>query len=151
MPSAEQLEQIAYLSDTVLYPEAVAFIRRLVQEQECSPLPASQVNGLLNITNTAKYVELDKFIKHQRDRDWPASRSNIKIFYTELEKTFTTMKNKRIRDEFHLPREGLSTREMSLEIDELMAALTRDFVQHLLAENGLLVIELQEQKPKYRR
>lgn len=151
MPSAEQLEQIAYLSDTVLYPEAVAFIRRLVQEQECSPLPASQVNGLLNITNTAKYAELDRFIKHQRDRDWPASRSNIKIFYTELEKTFTTMKNKRLRDEFHLLREGLSTREMSQQIDELMAALTRDFVQHLLAENGLLVVEQQEQKQNYRR
>ncbi|HYU72059.1 MAG TPA: hypothetical protein VEL31_05225, partial [Ktedonobacteraceae bacterium] len=80
MPSAEQLQKLWLLSDTVLYPEAIAFIRRLVQDEECAPLPASQVMGLLNVTNIPRYSELDTFIKHQRDRDWTPSKLDIKKF-----------------------------------------------------------------------
>ena len=47
MPTPSQLQKIWLLSDTVLYPEAISFIRNLVEEQECDPLPASQVSGLL--------------------------------------------------------------------------------------------------------
>ncbi len=140
MPSLEQLQKIWNLSDTVLYPEAVAFIRRLVNEQECSPLPTSQVMGLLNIANARSYGELERFIRHQRERDWQESKKDIKTLYTELEKLLTTMKNRRLRDEFHLLREGLSSREARQESDELMAMLSREFIQHLVAENGLLAL-----------
>ena len=138
MPSAEQLQKLWLLSDTVLYPEAIAFIRRLVQDEECAPLPASQVMGLLNVTNIPRYSELDTFIKHQRDRDWTPSKLDIKKFYTELEKILTAMKNKRIKDEFQLVPQDLSPRESSQQVDELMALLAHDFIQHLLAENGVL-------------
>jgi len=140
MPSLEQLQKIWNLSDTVLYPEAVAFIRRLVNEQECSPLPTSQVMGLLNIANALSYGELERFIRHQRERDWQESKKDIKTLYTELEKLLTTMKNRRLKDEFHLLREGLSSREARQESDELMAMLSREFIQHLVAENGLLAL-----------
>lgn len=43
MPTTTQLQKIWLLSDTVLYPEAVSFIHKLVEDQECNPLPASQV------------------------------------------------------------------------------------------------------------
>ena len=138
MPSAEQLQKLWLLSDTVLYPEAVAFIRRLAQDEECAPLPASQVMGLLNVTNIPRYSELDTFIKHQRDRDWTPSKLDIKKFYTELEKILTAMNNKRIKDEFQLVPQDLSPRESSQQVDELMALLAHDFIQHLLAENGVL-------------
>jgi hypothetical protein len=138
MPSPEQLQKIRSLNDSVLYPEAVAFIRRLVNEQECSPLPTSQVMGLLNIANAHSYSELERFIRHQRERDWQESKKDIRVLYEELQKFLTTMKNKWLKDEFHLVSDGLSSREARQESDELMALLSRDFIQHLVAENGML-------------
>ena len=148
MPSPEQIQTLLNLSDMVLYPEAVAFIRRLVYDEECMPLPASQVTGLLNIANASSYTELDRFIKHQRDRNWPESRKDIKTFYTELEKLFVIMKNKRLRDEFHLIQAKQSSKETNQEIDELMALLAHDFIQHLIAENTLLAVEKAAQRTK---
>lgn len=54
MPTPVQLQKIWLLSDTVLYPEAITFIHKLVEEQECNPLPASQVSGLLSIAESFK-------------------------------------------------------------------------------------------------
>jgi hypothetical protein len=138
MLSEEQLQKIWLLSDTVLYPEAVAFIRHLVNEEQGSPLPSSQVKGLQSIAESYKYNELYRFVTHQRDRDWPASKWSIKTLYTKLEKDFTFIKNRRLKDEFHLVSEGLNTQEARDEIDALMAALAREFIQHMVAENGLL-------------
>jgi hypothetical protein len=150
MPTPAQLQKIWQLSDSVLYPEAVAFVHRLVNEEECSPLPASQVTGLLNIANAASFSELGRFIRHQRERNWPEAKKDIKTFYTELEKLLTKMKNKRIKGEFQLIREGLSSKETSREIDELMALLSHDFIQHLVAENGLLAVKKATERAKRR-
>jgi hypothetical protein len=133
MPSEERLRQLWNLSDEVLYPEAVAFLHRLINEQGCSTLPASQVMGLLNIAKTPVYSELDRFIRHQQERNWPESKKDIKIFYAELEKWLTAFRNKRLRETFHLERGGQ-------EADELMVLLAREFIQHLVAENGVLAV-----------
>ena|SRR5579859_4876797 len=140
MPTPQQLRKLRYLSDTIIYPEAVNFIRRLVNEEDCATLPASQVMGLLNIANAASYGELGKFVKHQRERNWPASKSSLKQFYTELEKLFISLR-KRVRDEFELLEQESNSRAAQQETDELMAVLARDFIQHLVAENGLLALE----------
>jgi len=141
MPSPAQLDTLCNLSDMVLYPEAVAFMRRLIYDEECMPLSSAQVNGLQNVANTASYADLERFIKHQRDRNWPESKRDIKILYTELDKFFTTMKNKRLRDEFRLLQGKHHVQEVNQEIDELMALVAHDFIQHLVAENGLLAIK----------
>jgi hypothetical protein len=146
MPSQAQMDILWNISDTVLYPEAVAFIRHLVNDEECMPLPASQIIGLLNVANASSYMALDKFIKHQRDRNWPASKQDIKTLYTELEKLFTTIKNKRLRDEFHL----IQTPPNSQEADEVMALVARDFIQHLIAENGLILAAKIAERTKRR-
>ncbi len=146
MPSPAQLDTLWNLSDMVLYPEAVAFLRRLVYEEECMPLPTAQVIGLQNTANASSYAELERFIKHQRDRDWPESKQNIKILYTELDKLFTTMKNKRLCDEFHLLQEKCNSKEKKQEVDELMALVAHDFIQHLVAENGVLATEKVSRK-----
>ncbi len=125
--AAEQRQKILLLSDTVLYPEAVAFVRKLVQEEDRSPLPTSQVMGLLNIALASKYSELYQFVVHQRDRNWSGSKSDIKELYIA---------------EFQLLRSGLTNRETSEEADELMVLLAREFIQHLVAENGLLTTHL---------
>src|SRR5947209_3260098 len=133
MPSSEEFERFWNLSDDVLYPEAVAFMQRLINEQGCATLPASQVTGLLNIANASFYSELERFIRHQQERNWPESKKDIKIFYTELEKWLTTFRNRRLRNEFHLGRGNQ-------EVDELMALLSREFIQHLVAENNVLAV-----------
>lgn len=144
MPSSEAFERFWNLSDNVLYPEAVAFMQRLINEKGCATLPASQVTGLLNIANAATYKELERFIQHQRERNWPMSKKDIETFYTELEKWLTTVKNRRLKDEFHLVQEG----GHSEETDELMALLAQDFIQHLIAENGVLAVKLASARVK---
>jgi hypothetical protein len=151
MLTAKQLQKISLLADTVLYPEAVAFIRNLVKEEECDPLPPSQVTGLLNIAASSKYGELYTFVVHQRDRNWPQSRADIKKFYTALETYLTNMQKKRLKDEFRLVTDGLKTRDARQESEELMAALTHDFIQHFVAENSLLAAEIAEEKRAKRR
>ena len=118
MPTPAQLQKIWLLSDTVLYPEAISFIHSLVEKQECNPLPASQVSGLLSIAESSKYDELYRFVVHQRDRDWPPSRRDIKTFYTALEEVFSLMRRKRLKDEFHLvvDAQGQSAQELRQEI-----------------------------------
>lgn len=150
MPTLAQLQKVWLLSDTVLYSEAVAFIRKLVRDQECDPLPASQVAGLLSIAESFKYDELYRFVLHQRERDWPPSRRDIKTFYTALEEVLSVMYRKRLRDEFRLLTGGGNASQIKQEADELMALLAREFIQHFVAENGVLAAELADQRAKQR-
>ncbi len=62
------------------------------------------------------------------------------------------MRRKRLKDEFHLVTEeqGKSAQELRLETDELMALLARDFIQHLVAENGLIAATAADQRAKQR-
>lgn len=133
MPSEQQLRQLWFLSDDVLYPEAVAFMQRLVNEQGHATLPASQVMGLLNIANASIFSELLRFIRHQQERTWPESKKDIPVFYAGLEKWLTTFRNRRLKDVFDL---GPGNQE----VDELMALVSRDFIQHLVVENGILAV-----------
>ena len=139
MPTSKQLKKIWLLSDSVLYPEAVAFMQKHVQESE--PLPTSQVMGLFNATASEQYPALYQFVTHQRDRNWPNSKLYIKKFYTALEETLTRLHRTRLRNEFHLLEDvpGRGVNETRLEMDELMALLAREFIQHVLAENGVLL------------
>lgn len=148
MTTLAQLQKIWLLSDTVLYPEAVSFMRKLVRDQDCDPLPSSQVAGLLSIAEASKYDELYRFVVHQRDRNWPPSKKDIKTFYTALEEVLSLMNRKRLRDEFHLlPDErGRSANDIRQEADAVMALLAREFIQHLVAENGVLAAELADQR-----
>jgi hypothetical protein len=149
---AKLRQKVWLLSDTVLYPEAVAFIRCLVGQYKTAlpssltylaqlvqtmgtsnPLPTSQVAGLLNIARLVEYDELSRFVAHQRERNWPENKRSIKIVYTALERYFSDIYKRRISSEFHL------TTDSGQQLKEVMALLAQEFVQHLLAENGLLV------------
>jgi len=149
MLDQKQLRKVWFLSDNVLYREAVAFLHKLVYEQECDPLPTSQVTGLLNIALLLKYGELEDFIQHQLERNWPPGKRDIKILYTALEEVLGIMRRKRLKDEFHL-LDGVSAGEIRRETDALMALLAREFIQHMVAENGRLAVELSNQRPRQR-
>jgi hypothetical protein len=151
MLSSSLLQRLWDMSDNILYPEAVTFIRRLINEKGCSPLPTSQVMGLLNIANAANYSELMHFIRHQRERNWPDSKKDIKTFYTELDLWFVTMRNRLVRNEFRLLSKGLSPVAANREVDEIMATLAHEFIQHLVAENGVLSsLKADEQRSRRR-
>lgn len=150
MASTAQLQKIALLSDTVLYNDAVAFIRKLVQEQDCDPLPTSQVNGLFSIAESASYDELYRFVVHQRDRNWPPSKRDIKTFYTALEQELSLMYRKRLKDEFLLLTQQ-SAQELRKEANDLMALLAREYIQHLMAENGVLLAAADDKRKQERQ
>jgi hypothetical protein len=138
MPTHAQLQMVWLLSDTILYPEATAFMRHLVRDLQCNPLPPSQVNGLLSIAEVQQYDKLRAFVLHQRSRNWPSRQRDIKTFYTELEGILTRMQQ-RIRGDFRLVNETKKQGgEQKADELELMALLAREFIQHLVAENGLL-------------
>ncbi len=84
--------------------------------------------------------------------NWPPSKRDIKTFYTALEGTLSLMQRKRLKDEFHLvtSEQGRSVSEARQELDELMALLAREFIQHLAAENGLLAAQLDDERKKQR-
>ncbi len=148
MPTPAQLKKIWLLSDTVLYPEAVAFMHKHVQESEA--LPTSQMTGLFNAAASEQYPALYQFVTHQRDRNWPNSKMHIKKFYTALEETLTRLHRTRLRNEFHLLEDapGRSVSETRQEMDVLMALLAREFIQHVLAENG---VQLQAEEERRRQ
>lgn len=145
MPTLTQLQKIGLLSDTVLYPEAIAFIRRLVEKDGCNPLPTSQVNGLFSIAESSRYGELREFVEHQRDRDWPPSKRDIKTFYTRLEQEFTRLE-RRLDVEFHLTKDERGRIASDADQNEMLALLAREFIQHVIAENGVIAAHLDDQR-----
>ena len=59
------------------------------------------------------------------------------------------MRRKRLKDEFRL-LDGINAGELKQETDALMALLAREFIQHLVAENGLVAAELADQRTHQR-
>ncbi len=149
MPSPEQLQTLYDLSDNELYKGAVAFLHRIVDEEDCMPLPASQVAGLLNIANASSYGELNRFIRHQLERNWSESKKDIKTFYTELDKELTTIRKAYISG-FQIGQAGKSVKKVNQETDELMALLAHDFIQHLMTENMFLLAAKVDERAKRR-
>lgn len=145
MPTLTYVQKIGLLSDTVLYPEGVTFIRRLVEKDGCNPLPTSQVNGLFSIAESSRYDELRLFVEHQRDRDWPPSKRDIKTFYTRLEQEFTRLE-RRLDVEFHLTKDEHGRLMSDADQNEMLALLAREFIQHVIAENGVIAAELDDQR-----
>jgi hypothetical protein len=148
MPSPQQLETLLNVSDDTLYPEAVKLLHRLIDEEECLPLPASQIAGLLNIANLSNYPEVEHFIRHQRERDWPESRKDIKTLYTALGEALNTFKKKRLVERFQLTSTGKSVQAQREESDELMALVAREFIQHLVAENMVLIAAMRAKRAR---
>jgi len=97
---------------------------------------------------SAEPSRVEAVVPDQRDRDWQESKKDIKTFYTELDKLFTTIRNKRLREEFHFTPSGTNTKEINKEIDELMALVAHEFIQHLITENALLLVEKANQRAR---
>ncbi len=127
-----QRKKVWLVSDTILYPEAVGFMDELVKQEGEKPLPKSQIMGLLNIIRSATYDDVTRYIKHQIQRDVH------RAFYDKLEQKLAVIQRKRMQEEFQLVIPQPTKREEDAEKKELMLLLAREFIQHLIAENGVL-------------
>lgn len=152
MISATQLEKVYYLSDMVLYKEAIGLVRsQKDRDGNLQPLPTSQVKGLWNIANSSTYNTLVEFIVHQKLRDWQPSKRFLATFYTELERVFNQMRNQRLRTEFRLLNERDASQSIAEQADEVMILLAREFIQHLVTENLLIEAERKDREQAQRK
>src|SRR5947209_6105995 len=80
MITEQEQAQIRLLSENELYPQAIAFMKNLDK-----PLPQTQINGLLNVSLSCTYNELQAFVRHQfRRGTWPQRDEHIPKFYEGL-------------------------------------------------------------------
>lgn len=129
MITEKQHAKIRLLSDTELYPQAITFMRGIART-----LPATQINGLLNVSLGSTYDQLLVFIAHQSGRTtWRRGEQHIPLFYKELKKKLEELGQ-------YIPSiVKLGAEKPSLEDEQaLKMELARAFIQHLLAENGYM-------------
>ena len=129
MITEDEQRQVRLLSDTDLYPQAVALMQGIG-----SSLPSTQINGLLNVSQGRVYVVLVRFIERQEGRKtWPQKEEHIPRFYRQLAlklKEFEVVAASILK-----PRTPPASRE---DRQELNALLAREFIQHVLAENAYM-------------
>jgi hypothetical protein len=144
MISEQEQERIRLLSDNELYPQAVEFIRNMGR-----PLPPTQINGLLNVSLANTYEQLKFFVKRQGERKtWRAAERHVEEFYR------TRFPAKLRQLEAYVSTITRSRQEKASHEDEqaIKMELAREFIQHLLAENGykdaMRVFETRNEAPQ---
>ena len=120
------------LSDGALYTDAVRFVGAH------RPPDSAQLNGLLGFSQ--EFEILDRFVKHQLERDWgTGGKGHYKDFYEAL-KTYLAKTRKQAETEFVDP--GLSRDQSRKAVDFYAGILAHEFIQHLVAE-ALMHLALQ--------
>jgi hypothetical protein len=123
MITEQEQDTIRLLSDTELYDQAMHFMHGMGR-----PLPAAQINGLLNIALNNSYDRLLEFIQHQYGRC--TVESEVRDFYSRLEQQFRALEARALTI---IKARAQPSRE---DLQMLKMLLAREFIQHVLAENG---------------
>ena len=140
MLSEQEQLQIRLISDNELYQQAVTLMRNLG-----GTLSQSQINGLVNVSLANTYGHLRQFVRKQGERKtWPAKERHIWEFYR------TKFPSQLDRLENYVPavtrlRQGQVSHE---DREAIKMALAREFIQHLLAENGLLALRVRPRRSR---
>lgn len=119
--------RLRLFSDNELLEEAVHFATDL-------ELPPAQINGLLSFS-LGEWSELERFVTHQADRNWPDVRGGehpTKSFYKEMKKKLTWLRERGVALGF-VP-DGLTKNESRERTSSVAIRLAREFIQHLSAE-----------------
>lgn len=136
MITQKEQEKIRLVSDTELYPQAVTFMEGIAKA-----LPATQINGLLNVSLGNTYDQLEEFVKSQiRRKTWKPSERHIPEFYRRLGQKFKELE-KYIPAITSLRQEKISV----MDKETMKMELAREFIQHLLAENDYMLITKKDQ------
>jgi hypothetical protein len=129
MITNKQQAKIRLLSDNELYPQAVVFMRGIGRS-----LPATQINGLLNVSLANTYDLLGEFIDRQGKRTtWRREDAHVRDFYKKLPNKLKQLEAYALAIMQSTPEK--SSRE---DIQAIKMLLAREFIQHLLAENGYM-------------
>jgi hypothetical protein len=130
MITEKQQAKIRLLSDTELYPQAIMFMRSIGR-----PLPGAQLNGLLNVSLADTYGHLEQFIRNQSERKtWRREDTHIPDFYKKLPNKLKQIMDAYLSSIMQLAAEHPSQKD----IQAVKMLLAREFIQHLLAENGYM-------------
>lgn len=138
MISKKEYERIRLRSDTEFYHQARTFMQSIG-----GTLPPTQVNGLLNVALANTYQHLKEFIAHQAERKtWKGQEQRyVPDFYRKL--THKLQEIERTVPLIALERQ----KELSQkEREEISTLLAREFIQHILAENGYQAIQRDQQE-----
>jgi hypothetical protein len=131
--TSAQRKKIYLISDTVFYPEAIALVRKIVEDERVRQLPKNnQMMGLLNISRGTKYDDVLDFINNQ------IKRNVDEVFYEYLRQELNNINKKRMQDEFQMVIPQSTRREEDAKKKELMLHLAREFIQHIVAETNML-------------
>lgn len=151
MLSDQEQFTIRHLSDTLLYEEAQALMKKLLHfsshgQSKGGTLSSTQINGLLNVSLANTYANLRRFVVCQGGRTtWQDKEEHIQQFYATglfglLDKLETD----------YLPR-VLAGERSDEDIQLACMALAREVIQHLLAENAFqIAMEDQQWREKQR-
>ena len=134
MITEKQLERIRLLSDETLYKEAGELMRSI---GSANSLPPTQINGLLNVSLANTYDHLIKFVEYQRDRTTWNTREQkyVPDFYRKLFNKLQSL----VRE--HVPSITLQGESSSEDVEVIKMLITREFIQHLLAENSYKALQ----------
>jgi hypothetical protein len=125
--SKQEQVQIRLLSENELYTQAIALIKGLSKS-----LPPSQINGLLNVSLSCTYQELQDFVTAQNRRStWSSRDAHIPGFYGALAPRIKQLE--RYADTIAAKR---TEQASQADKDALTMALVREYIQHLLGANA---------------
>ncbi len=137
MITEKQLERIRLLSDETLYTEAIELMHSI---GIANSLPSTQINGLINVSLANTYAHLMEFVQHQRDRTtWNGREQRfVPEFYHKLFNKLESLEEKQV---------PFITQQDSIEPEDkdvIKALIAREFIQHLLAENGYMAFRARQ-------
>jgi hypothetical protein len=137
MITEKQLERIRLLSDETLYKEAIDLMHSI---GTANSLPPTQINGLLNVALANTYNHLLKFVEHQRDRTtWNRREQRyLPDFYLKLFNKLQSLERQ------HLPFITQQDKPAPKDVEGIKMLLAREFIQHLLAENGYMALQARQ-------
>jgi hypothetical protein len=91
--------------------------------------------GLLEFSHS--WEELEKFVKHQSERDWGdpvrSKRGHYQRFYDNLRAYLNTLRRD-VKDQYGFVPDALTKKEEKQQTDFFAGLLAQEFVQHLAAE-----------------
>lgn len=125
MPTTQEWERIRVISDGELYERAVAFVAAT------DAVENKQVNSLLEYSRSI--YDLLAFVQHQRDRKWNEWEANMGQFYESLfSALFAIVRD--VQDSWGFVTNSQNKVEAQKRTAIFATLLTREFIQHLVAE-----------------
>lgn len=137
MITERQQERIRLVSDEILYQQAIDLMHSI---GIANSLPTAQIYGLLNVSLANTYKELIEFVSHQRDRTtWNRREQQfIPDFYRKM---FTKLES---LPKEHMPFIAQGEKVSPEDAERIKMLIAREFIQHLLAENGYMAVNARQ-------